>query len=145
MLYYDFNPTKLDSVIYSILIVLRNNIKNLQGVVDVLDFVPEDDSKKKFPFIALGETTTTADDCKGLQGEAITIEVNLWTRNSGRKKDLMITKAIQKTLYENLDNFEIPESMDTYGIVDFSCRDIVTNQLTGGIFLTTITINMRIE
>ena len=129
--------TKIISVIKSLLKKLRNKTEDL-GVNYVLDYVPEE---KVMPYIVLGEVGTMNDGTKKGFGESINIDIEIWSKNKGKYKDLNTAKKIQELLLEDLESLEGEEEFQT---VYQDATTITSRELDFGIFLTVIRLKIRI-
>ncbi len=130
--------TKIISVIRSLLVRMRAETEQL-GVTYVYDYVPEE---KNMPFITIGEVSTKDDGNKYSTGEYITIDIEIWSKNKGKYKDLLTAKKIQQLLSEELT----PEANEEeYEVITQDTKTIVSRELDYGIFLTIIQLKIRIE
>lgn len=129
--------TKIISVIKSLLSVLRANIKDL-GVKYVLDYVPEQNA---MPYVVLGEVSTMNDGVKKSYGENINIDIEIWSRNKGKYKDLLTAKKIQDILSEELETLPNEEEFE---VIFQDATTISSRELDLGIFLTIVKLRIRI-
>ena len=129
--------TKIISVIKSLLKRLRQETENL-GVNYVLDYVPEE---KVMPYIVLGEVGSMEDGTKKGFGESINIDIEIWSKNKGKYKDLNTAKKIQEILLEDLEPLEEEEEFIT---VYQDTATLTSRELDFGLFLTVVKLKIRI-
>ena len=129
--------TKIISVIKSLLKTLREQTEEL-GVNYVLDYVPEE---KVMPYIVLGEVGTMDDGTKKGFGESINIDIEIWSKNKGKYKDLVTAKKIQELLLEELAPLDKEEEFDT---IWQDATTVTSRELDFGIFLTVVRFKIRI-
>ena len=129
--------TKIISVIKSLLKTLRRETENL-GVNYVLDYVPEE---KVMPYIVLGEVGTMNDGTKKGFGESINVDIEIWSKNKGKYKDLNTAKKIQELLIEYLEPLDDEED---FTVVYQDATTITSRELDFGIFLTVLRLRIRI-
>ena len=129
--------TKIISVIKSLLKTLREHTEEL-GVNYVLDYVPEE---KAMPYVVLGEVGTMDDGNKKGFGESINIDIEIWSKNKGKYKDLNTAKKIQEILLEDLEPLEEEEEFIT---VYQDTATLTSRELDFGLFLTVVKLKIRI-
>ena len=129
--------TKIISVIKSLLKTLRKQTEEL-GVNYVLDYVPEE---KAMPYVVLGEVGTMDDGTKKGFGESINIDIEIWSKNKGKYKDLVTAKKIQEILLEDLKPLDDEEEFVT---IQQDATTVTSKELDFGIFLTVVRLRIRI-
>lgn len=133
------SSTKITSVIKSLLTHLRTNASAF-GMKTVYDYVPE--QKDLTFFVVLGEVSTKDDGTKFGHGEFITIDIEIWSKNKGKYKDLLVAKKIQELLENEL--VPLPEEED-FIVISQQANDIVSRELEYGNFLTILQLKIRIQ
>ena len=66
----------------------------------VYDYVPE---KTKTPYVTFGQITSLPSDSKTDEGEKVTVALEIWSENKGRKEAVMIMNEVEDTLKEEFD------------------------------------------
>lgn len=131
--------TAIGSVAESLLLRLREHTKEI-GVTGIYDYVPE---AEKLPYIALGEIKSVNDGTKVRNGERFTFDINLYSKNKGRKKDIDSIVAVQKAL--NKSPLFPTENAIPFESVDLDTHNLVSAEIDKGLFLTILTLDIRIE
>lgn len=72
-------------------------------VTDVFDKVPSDPWKAKKAYISRGPVTGLPDDAECIDGEEITIQIDIWSRTPDRWSMDEMVSAVRKVLHENED------------------------------------------
>ena len=100
-------------------------------VTDIYDFVPQSTA---YPYVTIGDDTTTDNATKNLDGNEHTIMVHTWSRYRGRKevKDIMaivydvlhessltISGAMNNMRFEFSDIIKEPDGLTTHGVQRF--------------------------
>lgn len=129
--------TRLLSVMRALLRLLKGHMEEL-GVNAVTDCVAK---MQEYPYIVLGRVSTEDDGTKTAYGERITINIELWTKNNGRAKDLMTIKKLQSILCEGLNPISGDEPFTP---VSYDLNKIFSEELDYGVFLTTLIYEIRI-
>lgn len=129
--------TKIISVIKSLLALLRRESEYL-NVNKVLDYVPE---KDVMPYIVIGEVNSMDDGTKKSYGESINIDIEIWSKNKGKYKDLLTAKKIQELLQDELAPLEGEEEFE---VVWQDTKELSSKELDFGLFLTVVRFKIRI-
>lgn len=134
--------TKIISVIQSLLALLRDKAsKNeLGGITNVYDYVPEG---KPMPFMVIGEVTSNDDGTKMGYGEQITIDIEIWSKNRGKYKDLLTAKSIQD-LFLNYTLTNLPDA-EEFIVISQNASQLVSRELDYGVYLTILQLKLRIQ
>ena len=130
--------TRLLSVMKSLMRLLKAHKEEL-GVNAITDCVAK---MEEYPYIVIGRISTEDDGTKTSYGERIIINIELWTKNNGRAKDLMTIKKLQKILCEGLEPIE---GEDPFVPVAYDLNEIYSEELNYGTFLTTLIFKIRIN
>lgn len=131
------DTTRLLSVMKSLIRLLKAHKEEL-GVNAVSDCIAK---MEEYPYIVIGRVSTEDDGTKTAYGERITINIELWTKNNGRVKDLTTIKKIQKILCQGIEPIEGEEPFTP---VAYDINKIYSEELNYGVFLTTLIFEIRI-
>ena len=89
-------------------------------VTDIYDFVPQSTA---YPYVTIGDDTTTDNATKNLDGNEHTIMVHTWSRYRGRKE----VKDIMARIYALLNNSSLTVSGASLVNARFEFADILVD------------------
>lgn len=109
------------------------------GVEGVYDYVPD---QSPFPYICLGEIKSIDDGTKTSRGEKFLYDINLYSLNRGRRKDFQSMEKVAEVLQEELTPLE---GQVYFEVVTTNINSIFSAEINKGLFVTTLTLEIRIE
>lgn len=86
------------------------------GVYDDVPYLPEGMPRQNFPYVVIGDDSTTAWNTDDTLGKEVAITLDIWSRTAGFKQ----TKAIMGEIYDILNRANLTKT--GYNIVDCLCE-----------------------
>ena len=91
------NMLELQTAIYA---RLDSSAQLKKAVTGIYDYVPEETS---FPYVVIGEVVSEPWNTKTTDGEAVTISLDIWSDQRGKKETFSIMKLIEQALKDPIE------------------------------------------
>lgn len=118
--------------------ILNGNIS--AGVYDDVPFLPEGKPREDFPYVVIGEDTSRPWDTDDTVGQAVSIDLHVWSRTAGMKE----TKTIMGEIFDLLHRAS--PTISHYNVVDCLCiRQLTTINPDGRTRLGVMTFTLTLQ
>lgn len=115
---------------------LLDSDESLNKLVNgVFDYVPE---KTKTPYVTFGHVLSSSSETKTDDGEKISVTLEIWSENKGRKEAILIINAIEKILKAEVE-------LDTAFLISQKVINREVWEEAYGLYHATVEIEFEIE